>query len=157
LASILFMTACCYIFGSCNLPPTIPPPTITLNPTSGTLQVAGTLSFTATSADRGTSTDITTTANWSSSDTTVAKVSQGVVTGIAPGMVTITASADFVTGSASGTATLRVTAAPVLSITTTSLPSGTVNTAYTTTTLQATGGTTPYTWSLSSGTLPSGL
>lgn len=158
LASMLFMTACCYIFGTCDPPPKIPLPTITLNPNSATVQVAGTFSFTAKSTDRGTSTDITTSATWSSSDTTVAKVSQGVVTGIAPGMVTITASADFADrGTASGTATLKVTAAPVLSITTTSLPNGMVNTAYTTTTLQATGGTTPYTWSLSAGTLPSGL
>ncbi len=43
-----------------------------------------------------------------------------------------------------------------LAITTTSLPNGTVGTAYSTT-LAATGGTTPYTWSLTSGTLPSGL
>ncbi|WP_260736837.1 Ig domain-containing protein [Tunturiibacter lichenicola] len=43
-----------------------------------------------------------------------------------------------------------------LSITSTSLPSGTAGTAYTKT-LTATGGTTPYTWSISSGKLPAGL
>ena len=43
-----------------------------------------------------------------------------------------------------------------LTITTTSLPSGTIGIAYSQT-LQAVGGTTPYTWSLSSGTLPAGL
>ena len=37
-----------------------------------------------------------------------------------------------------------------------SLPGGTVGTAYTTT-LQASGGTTPYSWSISSGALPAGL
>ena len=42
------------------------------------------------------------------------------------------------------------------SITTTSAPGGTVGTAYSQT-LTATGGVTPYTWSLSSGTLPAGL
>jgi hypothetical protein len=42
------------------------------------------------------------------------------------------------------------------SITTSSLPAGTQNTAYRAT-LAATGGTTPYTWSLTSGTLPTGL
>ncbi|MBU0702204.1 T9SS type A sorting domain-containing protein [bacterium] len=42
-----------------------------------------------------------------------------------------------------------------LNITTTSLPSGTISTRYQTT-LTATGGTTPYTWSYS-GSLPSGL
>lgn len=43
-----------------------------------------------------------------------------------------------------------------LSITTTSLPNGTVNTAYSAT-LQATGGIAPITWSIVSGALPSGL
>jgi hypothetical protein len=43
-----------------------------------------------------------------------------------------------------------------LAITTTSLPSGTVGNAYAVT-LAASGGTSPYRWSLSSGSLPSGL
>ncbi|MDQ2775354.1 MAG: S8 family serine peptidase [Acidobacteriota bacterium] len=42
------------------------------------------------------------------------------------------------------------------SITTTSLPNGTQNTAYSAT-LAATGGTTPYTWVVTVGTLPAGL
>jgi Putative Ig domain len=48
-----------------------------------------------------------------------------------------------------------VAATPVLTITTVSLPPGHVGTAYSTT-LTASGGTTPYTWSLV-GTLPAGL
>jgi len=51
--------------------------------------------------------------------------------------------------------TLTVVAAPLV-ITTTSLPGGTVGVAYSTT-LATTGGTTPLTWSLTSGTLPTGL
>ncbi len=47
-------------------------------------------------------------------------------------------------------------APPSLAITTSSLPNGQVGVAYNTT-LAATGGTTPYTWSISSGTLPAGL
>ena len=47
------------------------------------------------------------------------------------------------------------TSAP-LSITTTSLPNGQVGSPYSAT-LAATGGTTPYSWSLTSGTLPAGL
>jgi Putative Ig domain len=43
-----------------------------------------------------------------------------------------------------------------LSITTMNLPAGQINVAYSAT-LAATGGTTPYTWSLASGTLPTGL
>ena len=47
-------------------------------------------------------------------------------------------------------------AAPPVSITTNSLPNGTVNTAYSAT-LQATGGVAPITWSIVSGALPAGL
>jgi PKD repeat protein len=46
--------------------------------------------------------------------------------------------------------------AATLSVTTTSLAAGTVGTAYSKT-LAATGGTTPYTWSIKAGTLPAGL
>lgn len=54
-------------------------------------------------------------------------------------------------------ATLSITIAPAsLQITTTELNSGTVNTFYQSQ-LDATGGTTPYTWSLVSGKLPVGL
>lgn len=52
---------------------------------------------------------------------------------------------------------LTLTISPAaLTITTSSLPSGQVGLAYAAT-LSATGGTTPYTWSLASGMLPSGL
>ena len=62
---------------------------------------------------------------------------------------------------ASATVTLSVApaqTAPIapLTITTTSLPTGTTGTAYSTL-LQATGGTAPYSWSITSGNLPSGL
>ena len=58
--------------------------------------------------------------------------------------------------SATGSFTIRITPAALV-ITTSSLPAGTVGTAYTATTLAATGGTPPYTWSVASGALPSGL
>src|SRR5437667_2410103 len=62
-----------------------------------------------------------------------------------------------VAGSAtSNAATLTVNPAPSLQITTTSLPSGQVQTPYSAS-LQATGGTPPYTWSVISGQLPNGL
>ena len=44
-----------------------------------------------------------------------------------------------------------------LSVTTATLPDGTAGTAYTDTTLDATGGVSPYTWSVPTGTLPPGL
>lgn len=59
--------------------------------------------------------------------------------------------------SASATANLSITVSSLVSITTSSpLPSGSVGAAYSTT-LGAVGGTAPYTWSLLSGTLPTGL
>ena len=50
---------------------------------------------------------------------------------------------------------LTISAAGLV-ITTTSLPNGQINAAYNTS-LNATGGRTPYTWTLTSGTLPAGL
>ncbi len=52
--------------------------------------------------------------------------------------------------------TAVVTSPTSVSISTTSLPTGVLNSAYSAT-LAATGGVTPYTWSLASGTLPPGL
>jgi hypothetical protein len=70
--------------------------------------------------------------------------------------LTITAS-NGVSPNASQPFTLTVASSTqALVVTTASLPDGTVNTPYGAT-LQATGGTTPYTWSISSGALPSGL
>jgi hypothetical protein len=56
----------------------------------------------------------------------------------------------------SNATTLTVTSASSVQITTASLPSGQAQVAYSAT-LQATGGTAPYTWSVSSGSLPVGL
>src|SRR4029077_4901835 len=83
-------------------------------------------------------------------------------TGVISGTPTGTGTTNFtvkVTDANSKTATmaLNLTAVvPPITVTTTSLPNGTLNTAYTTT-LTATGGTTPYSWSVSVGTLPAGL
>ncbi len=48
-------------------------------------------------------------------------------------------------------------AAPPLSVTTTTLPSGEASAPYSGTTLAATGGSPPYTWSVSAGSLPANL
>jgi large repetitive protein len=64
---------------------------------------------------------------------------------------------DSASPAATATKSLSVTVASLaLSVTTTTLPRGTVGTAYSTT-LAATGGTGPYTWSRTSGSLPTGL
>lgn len=60
-------------------------------------------------------------------------------------------------GSGGGTsAQLNFTVVTLLAITTASLPGGSIGTAYSMT-LVATGGTVPYTWSVTAGTLPAGL
>jgi hypothetical protein len=66
--------------------------------------------------------------------------------------VTATSQADT---TKSATATVTITPPPV-TVTTTSLSNATAGAAYSNS-LTATGGTTPYSWSLSSGTLPSGI
>ncbi|HLJ47001.1 MAG TPA: putative Ig domain-containing protein [Bryobacteraceae bacterium] len=63
---------------------------------------------------------------------------------------------DSVGGSAT-TSSLSIVVAAPLTITTTSLPAGTVNVAYPSTTLTATGGTQPYNWTVTQGSLPPGL
>jgi Putative Ig domain len=91
----------------------------------------------------------------------------------APGIATIAAYTSGRYGGTSGTLSFTIDAPPVTttttttttsttttttspSITTSSLPSGSTGTYYTNT-LAATGGTTPYTWAVSAGTVPPGL
>jgi hypothetical protein len=87
--------------------------------------------------------------------------SSGAITGTptATGASTFTAlvtDAAGLTASAQFSITINAQS-PALSITTTSLPAGTKGVVYPATQLAATGGTTPYTWSISSGSLPAGL
>ncbi|HTW61905.1 MAG TPA: putative Ig domain-containing protein [Terracidiphilus sp.] len=82
-------------------------------------------------------------------------------TGVISGTPTAAGTSNFtvkVTDSASNTATegLSITINAVLAVSTTSLPAGTVNTSYSQT-VAATGGVSPYTWSISVGSLPAGL
>ncbi|MBN2057232.1 MAG: IPT/TIG domain-containing protein [Candidatus Saganbacteria bacterium] len=79
------------------------------------------------------------------------------------GNETVTLTLSGVTGASMGspsTATLTInddeTPPASLTISTTSLPDGTQGTAYSQT-VSAAGGTTPYTWSISAGSLPAGL
>ena len=85
----------------------------------------------------------------------------GAITGTpsASGTSTFTVQAtDSGTPARTATKSLSITVLNVLTVTTTSVPGGTVETAYSQT-LSATGGQTPYTWSLASGSgpLPPGL
>jgi Putative Ig domain len=86
--------------------------------------------------------------------------SGGVISGTPTAAVTSTFTVQVAdSGSPALTATkqLSITVNPApLTIVTSSLPNGTVQSAYSST-LQASGGTTPYTWSVTVGTLPTGL
>ncbi len=81
----------------------------------------------------------------------------GNLTGLPTAAGTYTFTAE-VTDSLKHTAAelMSLTIAPALSITTTALPGGAVGAAYSQA-VMATGGTAPYTWTISSGTLPGGL
>jgi hypothetical protein len=89
----------------------------------------------------------------------------GAATGVISGIVTAPGTYTFIiqvtdSDNRTATQTLSITTTSTvdtLVINTTSLPSGTVAKLYTTTTLSASGGTRPYTWSLVSGSLPAGL
>jgi hypothetical protein len=84
--------------------------------------------------------------------------SSGVVSGTptaAGGPTSITFQVADLT-SATATKSLSITITTPPSISTGSLPNGTVGTTYSQT-LTATGGATPYTWTIASGTLPAGL
>ncbi|HVB85752.1 MAG TPA: putative Ig domain-containing protein [Candidatus Dormibacteraeota bacterium] len=70
--------------------------------------------------------------------------------------ITLTVSDTYGQSSAATPFNITVNPAP-LSITTTSLPQGTIGTGYSSTNVAITGGTAPFTWSVSSGALPAGL
>jgi hypothetical protein len=109
-------------------------------------------------------TDGTAPYTWSvSSGTLPAGLTLAANTGIISGTPTKSATSSFtigVTDSASHSATqaesIVVYGSTIVRITTTTLPNGAVGTAYTTT-LAATSGTKPYTWSIAQGSLPAGL
>ena len=85
--------------------------------------------------------------------------SSGAITGTptTPGTSNFTVKVtDSASPSSSTTANLSITILNTLQITTKTLPNGAVNQPYSAT-LKATGGTTPYTWSVVSGSLPAGL
>src|SRR5207247_622619 len=88
----------------------VPVASVTVSPTSATLQVGQTTQLTATPKDASGSPLIGRTVTWSSSDTTIARVSaSGLVTARAGGTATVTATSE----GKSGTSTITVTIVPV--------------------------------------------
>ena len=137
---------------------TIQAPTLTsiaVTPANPTIQVGATQQFTATGTySNAPSQDLTGLVTWASSITGVATItSAGLATAVSVGTTSISATLSGITGS-----TTSNVSPTTLSVTTNSLADGRQNAAYTAT-LAASGGTTPYTWSLASGSgpLPNGL
>ena len=126
---------------------------IVVTPANSNIVVGATQQFTAmgTYSD-GSTQNLSSRVTWTSLNTGVATINAtGLATGVSAGTTIISAAL----GSVSNNTTLTVQSAPLV-IATTSLPAGVMNVAYSAT-LTATGGTAPYTWSMISGTLPSGL
>jgi hypothetical protein len=127
---------------------------VSVSPASASVAVGASEQFSATAKDSSGNAISGVTFTWSSSSTGVATInSSGLATAVAAGTTQITATASGITSTA---AALTVTAAQKVVISTNLLPGATVGAAYTAT-LQASGGTAPYTWSVSSGSLPGGL
>jgi hypothetical protein len=82
--------------------------------------------------------------------------SSGVISGTPSASGTLSFTVQVTdSGGKQASATLSLTIDAALAVTTSSLPEGTLNTAYSAT-LAATGGASPYTWSILSGMLPAG-
>jgi O-glycosyl hydrolase len=132
-------------------PPTLA--SIAMTPVNPAIVVGATQQFTAmgTYSD-GSTQNLSNRVTWTSSKTAVATINtNGLAAGVSAGATVISAALSGVTA----TNTLTVQAAPLV-MTTTSMPAGTVSVAYSAA-VSATGGTTPYTWSIASGSLPGGL
>ena len=140
---------CIYAVGTAS--PTLV--SIAVTPANPTILAGNTQQFTATgNFSDGSAQNLTTLATWNSSSTATATInSSGLATGVAGGTTTISATLGGVSGN-----TLLTVQPASLTVTTTSLPDGVTNVAYSAT-LTAMGGTPPYTWSLPSGSLPAGL
>jgi hypothetical protein len=126
---------------------------IAVTPANPNLLAGAAQQITATGTySDGSTKNVTSQASWTSSNTTVATMNaSGLATALSAGSTTIKAALAGVTGS-----TLLTVQAQAVAITTTSLPNGVANAAYSAT-LTASGGTPPYTWSIASGALPTGL
>src|SRR2546425_742160 len=94
--------------------PTAPVAAVTVTPSSGTVAIGQTVQLTATPRDASGNPLTGRAIGWSSSDNTIATVSStGLVTGVVAGAVTITATSE----GQSGTASITVSGVPVASVT----------------------------------------
>ena len=126
---------------------------VAITPSNPTLTVGTNQQFTATGTySDGSTKNITSQVTWTSSNTSVATIN-------AAGVATPLRRAVLLSLQRMGVSLAVPTPliqVAVIAITTTSLPAALVNQPYSAT-LAATGGVSPYTWSIASGALPTGL
>src|SRR4029077_6474168 len=137
---------------------TIAPAPLLITTTSPLTSGQATVAYSATLAATGGTTPYTSSVSAGALPGGLTLSSAGAINGTPTTAGTFSFTAK-VTDAAAQTATapLQVTIAPApLIITASTLPNGEVGAGYAAM-LAATGGTTPYTWSLTSGTLPTGL
>jgi len=152
----LSLIAACAGGGGGDEPTPVPVEVTTASLPAGTTGVA----YAATLSATGGAAPYT----WSvSAGSLPAGLSLGTDTGVLSGTPSAAGSATFTARAAdssspqrSATRGLSIAVADPLVVTTTSLPSATIGVAYSAT-LAGSGGTTPYVWSITSGTLPAGL
>jgi len=137
--------------GTATVSVTIPVASVEVNPGAAELKVGGKVQLTATPLDSQGNPLQGRTVTWSSNDVRVAQVDgRGLVTALARGSTAITARAGGQVGTAA------VTVHGDLSVTTASLARGVVGAPYSQA-LAAAGGDGDYLWSVTGGSLPSGL
>lgn len=99
--------------------------------------------------------------NWNTTALVTTLVSSTQLSAVVPSTLIAAAGTEKVTvdnlGTGGGSSLpINFSVVPPVAITTTTLPGGSIGSAYTAT-LTATGGTLPYTWNVTAGTLPAGL
>jgi hypothetical protein len=153
VSSLVFLAACAGVSTPANSSQA-PGVVVTVSPATATVASAGTQQFTALVTNTS-----NTAVTWSASPgsiSTAGLYQAPAVTSNTNATVTATSAAD---PTKFGTASVTITGSsspPPLSVTTTSLPAAVAGVAYSGP-LSATGGKTPYSWTLSSGTLPTGI
>lgn len=165
--SSLLLLAVSTLFAGCGgysagnpTPPTTPPATLTITTTSPLTQGVAGVAYSATLAATGGTAPYT----WSVTSGTLPTGLSLSSAGVLSGTPTAAASSTFTVQVADAAstpqkATLAATLtinAPLAITTTSPLPAGVVGTAYSTT-LAASGGVAPYSWTTTAGTLPAGL
>lgn len=128
--------------------------TVTVSPSSATVTSSGTKQFTATVTNTS-----NTAVTWYATVGTISSTGLFQAPSVTANTVGVVTAASAADSTKSASVSITITPAPpppTLTVTTSSLSSATAGSTYSAT-LAASGGQSPYTWTLASGTLPSGI